>query len=58
MASIFNMTEELCRKCGSELKATLVCEFCKQTLNFSCSVCGYTPEEKVHIDCRNVEYLL
>lgn len=49
------MSETLCIRCGSDLRPSAYCEFCRQPIAYSCSVCDYTTEEKVHSDCRNVE---
>ena len=51
------MSQTLCIKCGSELKPSSYCELCQQPLIFTCTSCGYNTEEKVHIDCRNVDIL-
>jgi predicted amidophosphoribosyltransferase len=56
---IINMTEELCRSCGSEkLHIKTICEFCNQPINFVCDKCGYITHERVHVDCRNAEFFL
>jgi predicted amidophosphoribosyltransferase len=54
---ITSMTETICRSCGSELDITLICGFCNQALKFGCENCGHITDEKVHVDCRNAEFL-
>jgi transcription elongation factor Elf1 len=55
----YNMTEAICRRCGSELDITIsTCKLCNQPLKFGCLSCGHIEDEKVHLDCRNAEYLL
>jgi len=50
---------DYCRSCGSEkLNVKLICGFCGQLINFECSNCGYITDEKVHVDCKNTEFLL
>ena len=52
-------TEAICRRCGSELDITIsTCKLCNQPLKFGCLSCGHIEDEKVHLDCRNAEYLL
>ena len=53
------MTDAICRSCGSEeMHIKTVCELCKQPVNFTCGRCGYITDDKVHVDCINVEFLL
>jgi predicted amidophosphoribosyltransferase len=53
------MTETICRSCGSEkLHAKIICGFCSQPINFECSHCGHIADEKIHVDCRNAEFLV
>jgi predicted amidophosphoribosyltransferase len=54
-----NVTETICRSCGSEkLHVKVICELCSQPINFECIHCGYITDEKVHVDCKNREFLL
>jgi len=54
-----NVTETICRSCGSEkLHVKIICELCSQAINFECSYCGYITDDKVHVDCKNTEFLL
>ena len=32
--------------------------FCNQPLKFGCQSCGNIADEKVHLDCRNAEFLV
>ena len=50
--------ETICRTCGLELEAASVCRFCNQILKFTCKRCGYISDEKIHVDCRNAEFLV
>ena len=53
------MTETMCRSCGSEkLHVKIICEFCSQPINLECKNCGYITDDKVHVDCKNTEFLL
>ena len=52
------MTETVCRRCGSDLDVISVCKFCSQPLKFGCQSCGNIADEKVHVDCRNAEFLV
>ena len=53
----YSMTQMLCIKCGSDLKASSYCHLCQQPLIFTCTSCNYITEEKVHTDCRNAQVL-
>src|SRR5919199_610784 len=53
----YSMTQMLCIKCGSDLKASSYCHLCQQPLIFTCTSCNYITEEKVHTDCRNAQIL-
>jgi len=52
------MTETVCRRCGSDLDVISVCKFCSQPLKFGCQSCRNIADEKVHVDCRNAEFLV
>ena len=53
------MTETICRSCGSEkLHVKIICELCSQPVNFECIHCGHITDDKVHVDCKNTEFLL
>ena len=52
------MTVTICRRCGSDLDIISVCRFCNQPLKFGCQSCGNIADEKVHVDCRNAEFLV
>ena len=52
------MTETICSRCGSDLEAISLCKFCNQPLKFGCQSCGNIADEKVHVDCRNAEFLI
>ena len=52
------MPETLCRRCGAELAHRADCDLCGQALRVVCPVCGYMPDERVHIDCVTAAALL
>ena len=57
--SVRYMTEAMCMSCGSEkLHFKITCELCSQPVNFECIHCGHITDDKVHVDCKNTEFLL
>jgi predicted amidophosphoribosyltransferase len=57
--SLFKEKHNGCSKrCSEKLHVKLICELCKQPINFECSHCGYITDEKIHVDCKNTEFLL
>lgn len=52
------MLDSKCRSCGCDLEVISVCKSCYQTLKLACNACGYISDEKVHLDCRNAEFLV
>ena len=45
------MEKTSCRKCGGKLEVTQECNICSQANQFSCSKCGYEPDEQIHFQC-------
>jgi hypothetical protein len=52
------MPEELCRKCGEQLKEYSHCVKCKEIIQRICTVCQRKTEEQYHHECVYQLYIL
>ena len=44
----WNLSNELCRKCGGDLTKYSLCAVCKQAMQHICVQCGFQSERMLH----------
>ena len=45
------MPDESCRNCGGQLVRHVMCEECREIIQYSCSKCNRKSDLRFHFDC-------